>query len=406
MEPLRTAPSGDHFLVGGSPSVPCADTVWSAFAEARTGEWDAYLSRRRTQGFDTLLISVLPILHDRSVHPTTREPYPRRDDGTYDFASPDKGYFETARQLVERAAEQGLRAALVALWCTYVPGTWGSDRNPHAVMTQEETAHYLDLLTQTFAAYDPVYIVSGDDRFGTDEAVERYRWALTRIGELAPEALTTFHSTPDTQLPDILTDAPDLGFYSYQSGHDHAHQERAHELAARYRACPVRRPVVNLEPCYEGHGYGRGLGRFSQDDVRRATWWSLLGGASAGIGYGAHGLWGWHRPGSTFTSGAWSSEPFTWDVALQFEGAADVGFARNLVADHGLYLTAPRQDLLTCRGAGRQGRRDARSRDGGGVRPASLRRRTRPRPGRLSRTCLEPQEPFAGGAGTAYGGRW
>jgi Protein of unknown function (DUF4038) len=343
---LTIAPSGDHFLAGGTPSVLCADTVWSAFAEARPEEWDAYLSRRRTQGFDTLLVSVLPILHDRSVHPDTREPYPLRDDGTYDFAAPDKGYFETAARLVETAAEQGLRTALVALWCTYVPGTWGSDRNPHAVMSEDDAAAYLDLLTRTFAAYEPIYVVSGDDRFATDEAVRRYTWASARIGELAPDALTTLHSTPDTNLPDVLADAPTLGFYAYQSGHDHTRQERTHELAAQYRNRRVRRPVVNLEPCYEGHGYGRGLGRFSQDDVRRATWWSLLGGASAGIGYGAHGLWSWHRPGSRFTSGAWSSEPFTWDVALQFEGAADVGFARSLVEEHGLYLTGPRQDLL------------------------------------------------------------
>ncbi|MEQ7122895.1 DUF4038 domain-containing protein [Actinopolymorpha sp. B11F2] len=346
MKPLATAPTGDHFLADGSPVVPCADTVWAAFTDARPDEWESYLSLRRSQGFDTMLISVLPILHDRSVHETTREPYPLRDDGTYDFTAPDGDYFTAAQEMVERAAEQGIRAALVALWCTYVPGTWGSDRNPHAVMSQQETADYLELLTRTFHAYDPIYIASGDDKFATPEAVERYAWTLGQLAKLAPDCLTTLHSTPDTDLPATLADSPDLDFYSYQSGHGHGHQAKAYDLAELYLGKPVRRPVVNLEPCYEGHGYGQGLGRFTRDDVRRATWWSLLGGASAGIGYGAHGLWGWHRPGSRFTSGAWSGEPFTWDVALHLDGAWDVGFARSVVEDHGLYRCAPRQDLI------------------------------------------------------------
>ncbi len=344
---LTIAESRDHFLAGGAPSVLCANTVWAAFADARPDEWEAYLSRRRSQGFNTLLISVLPILHDRSVHASTREPYPRNASGGYDFTAPDATYFKTAQEMVERAAEQGFRAALVALWCTYVPGTWGSDRNPQAVMSQEETSDYLDLLVRTFEAYEPVFVASGDDKFATPEAVERYDWTLRRLADLAPGCLTTLHSTPDTDLPPVLADADALDFYSYQSGHGHQHQAKAYELADRYLAKPVRRPVVNLEPCYEGHGYGPGLGRFTRDDVRRATWWSLLGGAAAGIGYGAHGMWGWHRPQGRFTSGAWSGEPFTWDVTLGFEGAWDVGFARGLVEDHGLYAVAPRQDLLT-----------------------------------------------------------
>ncbi|HZC25961.1 MAG TPA: DUF4038 domain-containing protein [Actinopolymorphaceae bacterium] len=344
--PLTVAASADHFVAGGSPYVLCADTVWSAFAEAQPHEWEAYLDRRRGQGFNTLLISVLPILHDRSVHPDTREPYPLHD-GRYDFSTPDEAYFENARRMVETATDRGFRAALVALWCTYVPGTWGSDRNPHAVMSTDETGGYLELLTRTFAAYDPIYVVSGDDRFATPEAVERYAWALGRLAALAPDSLTTFHSTPDTDLPAELADAPRLGFYSYQSGHDHRAQERTHELAVLYRGKPVRRPVANLEPCYEGHGYGQGLGRFTRFDVRRAVWWSLLAGAAAGVGYGAHGMWGWHRPTGTFTSSAFSSEPFSWDVALGFEGAWDVGFARALVEDNALYLLDPRQDLLT-----------------------------------------------------------
>lgn len=37
--------------------------------------------------------------------------------------------------------------------------------------------------------------------------------------------------------------------------------------------------------------------RFEGRDVRRALWLSLLSGANAGFGYGAYGIWNWHRQG-------------------------------------------------------------------------------------------------------------
>jgi hypothetical protein len=352
LPPLTVAPSRDHFVEQGSPTVLCADTVWASFAEARPDDWQTYLSRRRSQGFTALLISVLPIVHDRTVQSGSREPFPVDGQGRYDFSAPDEGYFRSARELVEAAAEHGLRSTLVALWCNYVPGSRGLRGEPNMVMTEEQTRAYLDLLTEVFSAYSPIYVASGDDKFDTPEVVERYGWVVEHLTQRAPDCLTTLHSTPDTDLPDQLAEAPGLDFYSYQSGHGHQDQEKAYDLAALYRGKRVRRPIVNLEPCYEGHGYGSGRGRYTRTEVRRATWWSLLGGAAAGIGYGAHGMWSWHRPNGRFTSGGWSGEPFPWQVALGFDGAWDVGFARMLMEDHGLYHCQPRQDLIAAASPG------------------------------------------------------
>jgi hypothetical protein len=47
-----------------------------------------YLQRRRQQGFTSLAVSILPILHDRTVREDAREPFAPDADGHYDFGAP------------------------------------------------------------------------------------------------------------------------------------------------------------------------------------------------------------------------------------------------------------------------------------------------------------------------------
>ncbi len=124
-----------------------------------------------------------------------------------------------------------------------------------------------------------------------------------------PGQLTTMHSTPESVLPEPLTGSSELSFYAYQCGHYQDRLDLTIRLARQYLDLAPRKPVINLEPCYEGHGYGGEAGRFGRADVRRALWWSLTAGASAGLGYGAHGLWQWHRPGDDFNGTEFSGTP-------------------------------------------------------------------------------------------------
>jgi hypothetical protein len=348
MSELRIAGDGRSFQLDGTDAFIVADTVWSAFADAETNEWRQYVRRRAEQGFTHLLISVLPILHDRSVRDSAVEPFAKNAAGEYRYESPEERYFSRARELVSIAHDEGLRCCLVLLWCCYVPGTWGADRTPWAPIPPKQRSAYLDLAVDRFADLDPILIVSGDDAFSLESANEVYHDALRQVTARAPQLLTTMHSTPRAMLPDDIAADPALDFYSYQAGHTFAEQHLTWDLAEQYLGCTVRRPIVDLEPCYEGHGYGHGGGgdRWDRRQVRAATWWSILGGASAGIGYGAHGLWQWHRPGTRFTSPGFSLEPFPWEVALQFPGADDVALAAKIVADSGLIGAEPAQNLL------------------------------------------------------------
>jgi hypothetical protein len=323
-----------------------ADTLWAAFSRPSFDEWQAYLRARRRQGFNAVSISILPIAHDQSESLSARSPFELTSNGEVDLTALSAEYFSRAGDMVAMAAEEGITAVLVVLWCNYVPDTWGARLTPQLVLDQQQTDRYVELVASTFARYGPIFAISGDERFDSAVATERYARALRLIHASAPQCLTTLHTTPDAVLPDSLADSDDLSFYVYQSGHDTGWEDRSWQLAEQYLAHRVRRPVVDLEPCYEGHGYGKGAGRHHANNIRRASWTAVLAGAGAGLGYAAHGVWSWHRPGDPFGGEHFSGTPFPAQTALAFPGAWDVGLLRHIVEVEDLYHLRPRQDLL------------------------------------------------------------
>lgn len=345
MPRLTVDPSGTHLLLDGTFFPLVIDTAWSSFADPSEDEWRLYLSSRRRQGFTSVLISVLPILHDRDERPGAREPFALDADGRHDFARLDDAFFTTAREFTRIAHEEyGLRLMIGVLWNNYLAGTWGAGRTPHAVMPDDARYAYLERVADTFGDLEPILVVGGDDNYTVPGANASYLEALEYLRKAAPNCLFTTHSAPNAVLPDGLADG--LDFFVHQSGHNVENQELTWRQAAPYLAHEPRKPVVNAEPPYEQHGKVKGYGRWSRDDVRQASWTSVLAGASAGIGYGAHGMWMWHSPSGTFQASGSSLEPYHWPEALALPGALDISFLARLLADHRLYRLEPAQELL------------------------------------------------------------
>nr|WP_294696960.1 DUF4038 domain-containing protein [uncultured Friedmanniella sp.] len=343
---LEVDPSGETLLRDGMPIFLLADTLWAAFSRMSMAEWREALRLRRRQGFNAVNVSILPIAHDRSISRDDRSPFGLRADGSWDLDHLDDQYFRNARAMVQAAVAEDIIPILVVLWCNYVPNTWGAARTPEAVLEDQQSDRYVRLVLDSFADLNPIFCISGDDRFDDEIAVERYRRTLRQVRDGAPHCLTTLHSTPDASLPPELASDAALSYYSFQSGHDTGWQERPQQLAEHYRALPSTKPVVNMEPCYEGHAWGGGRGRHDSSSVRLASWTGVLAGAGAGLGYAAHGAWSWHRTGDDFTGAHFSGTPFPAPRALELPGAWDVGLLRRIVEEHRLFDLRNRDDLL------------------------------------------------------------
>lgn len=335
--------AGTGFELDGKPFFYLADTVWSAFTNATLDEWELYLRHREEQGFTYIQMNTMP-QWDRQLPDLGLYPYASKDGITFDFSKSVPAFWERARAMCEMAQKHGIRPALILLWANFVPGTWierigkSTQTIPFGMID-----HHIKMVVDNFGEYDPIYIVSGDTDFANSpETVRYYMEAARAIEAYAPEALRTFHLAGLVKkLPTELESA--ANFFMFQSGHV-AKQDQAiiYQLSQAFCEVNPHRPVVNSEPCYEGMGLRRAYGRYGRREVRFAAWTSICSGASAGLAYGAHGIWNWKTSKSTGAyPGNIFGEPYLWQEALTFSGAWDFAYIPRLLHQLGMQALIP-----------------------------------------------------------------
>lgn len=345
MPRLTVSPTKDYFLRDGKKVFILADTVWTAFYNPTETEWDDYLDYRRTQHYNAIQI-MITTAWDGGVPDTGLYPFAVKEDGTFDFYNLNMEYFERAKKMLASAVDKGFIPILIILHACYTAGTWSTADNPERIMPLPAVEKYASFAAGYFKELNPLYIVAGDTDF--NQAITReYFWtALKAVKTQAPECLTCFHLTPDTDLPDEFAHSALLDFYILQPGHRGDQHSLAYELIQRFYHKPDKKPIVNGEFYYEGHSHtGELYGRFDEFDQRRAIWQSILAGGKAGIGYGAHGLWGWYRKGKEFKNVSFGGGAFPWQMALQFNGAWEGSFARYLFEQYNLFDIEPYEGI-------------------------------------------------------------
>lgn len=335
------------FTLKDKPFFYLADTVWSSFTNITMEEWEYYLDKRKNQGFNVLQINTLP-QWDRSMTDVGVYPFAAEEGLKLQFGLWNKAYYERAKTMCQMAVDYGFQLALVVLWVNYVPGTWASKMFDMNVMPKDFVEEYTAKIFEVFEEFDPIYVISGDTDFDTEEAIDYYRIAMDKLCSLSPQSLKTFHIKRGYDfIPEEFLDKID--FYMFQSGHNGQEQEMAYKLAeAMYKKYPPK-PIINAEPCYEQMGYSRQLyGRFERYDLRKAAWSSLLSGACAGITYGAHGIWNWHKINKPMNPiiGEGFDSPLPWEEALRLMGAWDYGYIKYLFEENHLNNLYPVSGLI------------------------------------------------------------
>ena len=165
--------------------------------------------------------------------------------------------------MCEKAKKEGFELSLVLLWCNYVPGTWASSLIPDGVLPFDCLKNYVEKVHETFSKFEPLYIVSGDTDFPTQESIKYYAYVASALKKLAPSCLLTTHIKGRyTYIPKEIYQYLDLCFY--QSGHNAKDLSMPYSLSEEMQNKYPGKPLINSEPCYEemgysGQMYGRGL---------------------------------------------------------------------------------------------------------------------------------------------------
>ncbi|MBZ0258115.1 glycoside hydrolase family 140 protein, partial [bacterium] len=106
------------------------------------------------------------------------------------------------------------------------------------------------------------------------------------------------------------------------------------------------RPIINIEPKYEGILAYQSKKPHPPLHVRRASYWSLLCAPPAGITYGAHGVWGWHFERGPAIGHPGNGDGDPWNVAMKMPGAFQMGHLYDFFSKIHWWELRPEQALV------------------------------------------------------------
>jgi hypothetical protein len=116
-----------------------------------------------------------------------------------------------------------------------------------------------------------------------------------------------------------------LDIIGYQSGHSNAKGTvnwiNKGPMSQDWDKIPAK-PIINLEPNYEEIRF-----KISATDVRNASYWSVLATPTAGITYGANGIWPWLRSMEEKIQNHESLTGYSpWFESIKLPGSKQIGY--------------------------------------------------------------------------------
>ena len=311
--PIQVSDNG-RFLqhADGTPFFWLADTAWNGALLATATDWEEYLNDRQQKSFSAIQVVTTPW---RTAYHNAEGQVAYTGRETIEI-HPE--FFQRIDARIDAINAHDMLAVPVILWAlgeeSYTPGKLPTDQ---AI----RLARYIEA---RYGANHVAWFLGGDENYGGNRA-EHWKKIGQAVFGNRPHAPATLHQQGMRWDMQSFADQKWVDFYIYQSGHG----DSDGALKWTYAGPPAKqwnesphRPIINSEPCYEGHFAYQSKQPHSAYNVRRACYWSLLSTPTAGVTYGAHGVWSWEsQPGTPLNhKGSGLAKP--WNEAMQLPGSA------------------------------------------------------------------------------------
>ena len=326
----------------GEPFFWLADTAWRLF-RLDSDELDVYFVNRAEKGFTVIQGPLL--LTDKPNY---------AGEINFDPEQPNEAWFTHIDTIIAKAEAHGLYIAPCL--------AHGTAESVLTLDTAYSFGHYVGTRYKD-AGNIAAFLVATEFNY-PEPNVEL--WAkiaeglLDGLGDDAP--LLTIHprwfggyggQTSSAH----LHDADWLGFNMIQSAQygdctndpDHPRYLGVHNwlLVEHDYALSPDKPVLDAEPTFEmvdpNHpSCDAPQPRWDEFGVRRRAYWSVFSGGF-GVSYGANGVFQFHQVDDPVYD--WAPLDY-WDVAMDYPGAEQMGYLRELIESRPFFARIPGQDLL------------------------------------------------------------
>jgi hypothetical protein len=307
---LKASDDGTHLVDdAGEPFFWLADTAWNGALRSRDKDWQTYLALRAKQRFNAIQFVTTQWRGGDKVIP--RHVFTGTQRITIDPQA-----FAALDAKIAAIVHAGLRPAPVMLWAL-------NPTDPGQVLDEADAVRLARYEVARWGALAPAWLLGGDGCYLRDNGAPRWQ----RIGRAVfgdrPEQLVTLHPCGQTWLGDAFGPEDWFDFLGYQSGHgDGENDLRWLVEGPPAQSAKLGKPVINLEPNYEGHPAYQSGEPITAHMVRRAAYWSMLVHAPAGVTYGNNEIWCWNDTTADAENHGNLRQIRPWRDGLETEGIA------------------------------------------------------------------------------------
>lgn len=330
-------PKGCYYLThaDGTPFFFAACTAWNGALKSTEGEWVHYLKHRAGHGYNVIQFVT-----------TQWRGCDKDAEGQVAFEGSGKirinpDFYKRLDHKVDQINEHGLVAAPVLLWA--LPVAAGRELSPGYYLPENEAILLARYMVARYGGHHVIWILGGDGRY---IAEYEQRWKNIGRGVFGDEhpGVVAQHPGGHSWIGDAYANENWLDLVGYQSSHSAAQGTvdwiTKGPMAKSWDKLPAR-PTINMEPCYEGIS-----SRITEKDVRSASYWSILATPTAGITYGANGIWPWIREGEQILNHGSSSGVTPWDKCLEFPASIQIGYLAEFMRTLPWWRLKPAPQLL------------------------------------------------------------
>ena len=332
-----TRPKGAYHLTfaDGTPFFWVACTAWNGALRSNEEEWDYYLQHRVDHHYSVIQFVTTPW---RGCETDRQGQVAFTGSGRIEL---NINFYKRLDHKIKRINDYGLVAAPVLLWA--LPSVTGRHLSPGYYLPQDEAILLAKYMVARFGGYHVVWILGGDGRY-----VKEYeqRWKNIGRGVFGGEhpGLVSQHPHGRSWIGQEYADEVWLDIVGYQSSHSNKQGTvdwiNKGPMANQWDKLPAR-PIINLEPNYEEIRF-----QITAQDVRNASYWSLMATPIAGITYGANGIWPWLYEGERILNHRDTGGVTSWRKSLDFPGSIQIGYLGEFFRQLPWWRYRPAPDML------------------------------------------------------------
>ncbi|MDP8245107.1 MAG: DUF4038 domain-containing protein [Candidatus Hinthialibacter antarcticus] len=313
-----------------------ADTVWNGPLFSDIAGWVKFLTLRQQQNFNAIQFV------------TTQWRAAEGDaNGNPAFSGVEKisineKFYQRMDDYFDAINQHGMVAVPVLLWAI------NGKQNPGNFLPEDQRILLAEYQVARYGAHQTIWFLAGDGEYRKEKAGPWRRIGRAVFGD-NHHRLATMHPAGSHWVADEFRNEKWFSFLGYQSGHGDSDGNYKWTFAGpaskEWKNQPPR-PIINIEPNYEGILAYQSKKPHPALHVRRASYWSLLCAPPAGITYGAHGIWGWHfeRGPAIGHNGNGDGDP--WHIAMNLPGANHMAHLYDFFTSINWWELHPDQSLV------------------------------------------------------------